>query len=1031
MKLRFFFTTIAWMALTATTAMAQTQRYADHSVLAQGQWAAIRIPATGIYQLTDSLLTAAGFDNPDKVRVYGYGGAWQPEVLTGDYLKATDDLPQVPVCQLSDGTRLFFAVGPVNWDSAEAATRLRNTYSDYGYYFLTESDAEPLLQDSATFVTAHYPHPNDYHALYEVDNYSWFHGGRTFFDEQVIDSKEPVHTYVLPAYSPDGKLFVSMSYHVYCDAEVSVNDLVVGHILVNEETVDSRFTDDYKSYPDDYSEAAMDVWKFDISGGLEKQNTITIRHLSGGDMHLDYIALNSTAPRQLSGLDATQLPVPEYVGSVANQDHHADGFADMVIIIPESRQLQAEAERLAQLHRDMDHMRVTVVTANELYNEFSSGTPDANAYRRYMKMLYDRATTPTEKPRFLLMFGDGAWDNRMLTSNWRNFSPKDFLLCYESANSFSETQCFVSDDYFCLLDDDEGDNMQQRDKGDVAVGRLPARTAEEARIMVDKIISYRKNEQAGAWQNIICMMGDDGNSNQHMNTAEVVARIVEAASPAYQINRVYWDAYKMVSSANGDTYPDITRLLKQQMKTGALVMNYSGHGGPKRLSHENVLQLKDFAEPTSMRLPLWVTASCDIMGYDGQDQNLGETAMLNPMGGAIAFFGTARTVYASKNQQINAAFMKYVLSEENGRRLTIGEAARKAKNEMVDEKKDLAENKLQYSLLGDPALVLAAPTLTATIDSINGQLVDDYPIRLTAGSTVTVAGHIENHPDFKGMATITVRDAEEIVYGNINNPSGKGNDTAFVFTNRPSTLYMGNDSIVDGRFRFTFAIPLDISYSDGQGQILVYGVNEERSLMAHGQSCAFTMGSQDGIISGTSDGPSVRCYLDYDGFQNGGKTGETPFFYAQLYDEDGINVSGNGIGHDMELVVDGMMSRTYNLNDYFIYDFGDYRKGEVGFTIPMLSYGNHQLLFRAWDVLNNSTAVAIDFVVEPGYKFIQTGIHSVMNEEVFNRRRQMMSGDYYDAQGRHLGSEMPVRQGLYIYKSKTGITKKFFVKGNK
>ena len=1024
MRIRLLLATIAWVTLTVPDMWAQKERYADHSVLAQGQWATIRIPSTGFYQLTDSLLTAAGFTNPDKVRVYGYGGAWQPEVLTGEYLKATDDLPQVPVCQLSDGRRLFFAVGPVNWDSPEAPRRLLNTYSNYGYYFLTESNDEPLLQDSATFVAAHYPHPNDYHALYEVDNYSWFHGGRNLFDEQILNSKEDELTYSLPAYSPSGQLYVSMSYNVYCDAEVLMNDSLVGHILVSKETTD-------RSYPDVYSVAAMDVWIFDIPGGLKQENKVTIRHLSGGDMHLDYIALNSSEPRPFTVQEGSSLPVPEYVGPVANQDHHADDFVDMVIIIPASRQLQGEAERLAQLHRDMDGYRVRVVPADELYNEFSSGTPDANAYRRYLKMLYDRAENENDKPRFLIMFGDGAWDNRMLTPSWRGYSPEDYLLCYESENSFSETQCFVSDDYFCLLDDNEGDNMQQRDKGDVAVGRLPARTAAQAKVLVDKIVSYRKNEYAGAWQNTICVMGDDGNNNQHMNTAEIVAQIVESHSPAYLVKRIYWDAYQMVTGTTGNTYPDITRLLQQQMQNGALVMNYSGHGGPKILSHEKVLRLNDFAEPTSLRLPLWVTASCDIMGYDGQDENIGETAVLNPEGGAIAFFGTARTVYARKNQLINAAFMDFVLGEENGKRLTIGEAARKAKNKILDEKMDLDENKLQYSLLGDPSLVLAAPTLTAVVDSINGKVVDETPVRLAAGSTVTVSGHIEDYPDFKGQGTISVRDVEEIVYGHINSPSVKEPDTAFVFTDRPNTLYTGSDSIVNGRFRFTFAIPLDISYSDGLGQILVYGVNEEHTLMAHGQTTAFTMGSKDGIISGVGDGPSVKCYLDYEDFHNGGTTNETPFFYAQLYDEDGINVSGNGIGHDMELIVDGMMGRTYNLNDYFIYEFGDYRKGEVGFSIPMLSFGPHQLLFRAWDVLNNSTAVSIDFDVEPGFKFVQTAVKGVMNEEVFERRRQMMAGDYYDASGRHLGSQMPVRQGLYIYKSKTGIVKKFFVKGNK
>ena len=1040
MSLRKLFAAIVFIGLQTSTIMAQP-RYADNSVLATGHWSMIRIPATGFYELTDSLLSLAGISDPSRARLYGYGGAWQPEVLTGDYLTATDDLPQVPVCQLNDGRRLFFANGPVNWDTSGPSRRLRNPYSDYGYYFLTESDEAPLLKDSTTFFSEHYPHANNYHSLYEVDNYAWFHGGRNLFDFEVLKPGVS-HKYQLPAYSTSGTLFVSMSYNGYCDADVLVNDSVVGQIVLDMYNTNNVFSgSEMKAFTDQYAAAASDIWTFDIRKGLRDKNTVTIRQTSGADMRLDYISLSSTQPRPFDKPMTTTYPVPEYVGYVANQNHHADDFADMIIIIPASRKLQAEAERLAQLHRDMDGMRVNVVPADELYNEYSSGTPDPNAYCRYVKMLYDRAQEQKDKPRFLVLFGDGAWDNRMLTPERRSESRSDFLLCYESENSFSETLCYVSDDYYCMLDDGEGGDLLSQDMRDVAVGRLPARDAMQAKILVDKIESYRKNETAGAWQNTICLMADDGDDNMHMNDEEWVAdSVIAYTSPDFLVNKIYWDVYKKVKTAIGETNPGSRSRIKQQMQNGALIMNYSGHGGATNLSIERVIQTEDFAEPTSLRLPLWVTASCDIMPFNTQEANLGETAMLNPNGGAIAFFGTTHTVYARKNRLINTAFMKYVLEETDGRLNTIGEAVMKAKNYLIDNNlhfkhlptdKDYEENKLQYTLMGDPALTLHVPTLTAVVDSINGQAVGQGTIQLLAGSAVTIVGHIEDHPDFKGFATVTIRDVEETLTGLINTPKDNGINKPIVFKTRPNIICTGTDSITDGKFKVSCAIPLDISYGDGEGQILVYAASDDRTLLAHGQDCHFTMVSDNFLLSGNGEGPQVDFYLDYEGFQDGGQTQPTPFFYARLSDDDGINASGNGIGHDMELIIDGVMNRTYSLNDYFVYEFGDYRRGEVGFRIPWLPVGKHQLVFRAWDVLNNSTTVKLNFEVVSSSNYSPVGIRNIMNEDIFARRKQTMQGTYYDASGRYIGHQMPTRQGLYIYKSPTGMTKKFVVKGNK
>ena len=949
-------------------------RYVDHSVLQSGIWAKIRIPASGIYQLSGSLVRKCGFSDISKVKIYGYGGALQPEMLTGDYLVATDDLKEVPTYTVGD-RKLFYGVGPVTWESDSATTRIRNNYSDYGYYFLTDTgDEEPLTISEEEFKATYYPMADDYHSLYEVDDYAWFHGGRKLFDKTLYTIGNS-QTYTLTSGSTSGTLSVALSYDGYFEASVYVNDQEVGQIVVSKSTVSaSKNTKDVIDFVDDYSKAADHTWTFPLEGIQTGSNTIKITQISGASVRLDYLALTSQQPKAMPDLSSASIPTPEYVYHITNQDHHADAPVDMVIIIPTTQKWLSEAERIKTLHETKDGLRVRIVPADELYNEFSSGTPDANAYRRYLKMFYDKAETEADMPRYLLLFGDGAWDNRMLISDWRNCNPDDFLLCYESENSFSEVSCYVSDDYFCLLDDEEqiqqqsGRSLTYLGKPDVAVGRFPVRTVEEAKILVDKTVGYANNEHAGAWQNTLMFMGDDGNNNAHMKTADKVAKTLQDAYPAFNIKKVYWDAYTRQSSSTGNSYPDATTLIKSQMAEGALMMNYSGHGISYGLSHEFVLRLPDFEEPTSMHLPLWVTASCDIMAFDGQEENIGETAMLNKKGGAIAFFGTTRTVYANYNELINLGFSQYVLGSTNGVRNTIGEAVRLTKCDLVEFRKDITPNKLQYTLLGDPALVLAAPTQNIVIDEINGlPLKEASTVHLAAGSIAKVTGHVANGQTvdeaFNGIITASVRDAEETVVCRLNDPADA--DDPFTFQDRTKTLYSGSDSIRNGVFTFTFAVPKDISYTDGAGLMTLYAVNQAKTGTAHGENSSFILNGSSTVLN-DSIGPSIYCYLNTKSFKNGNKVHTTPYFVAELYDDNGINASGSSIGHDLELIIDGDMSKTYNLNSYFNYEFGDYRSGTLGFSIPKLDYGHHKLLFRAWDVLNNSSTAELNFEVAKG-----------------------------------------------------------------
>ena len=977
------------------------ERYAESSVLKEGTWVKIRVPSTGIYQLTDELIRRAGFSSLSKVKIYGYGGELQPEKLTGDYLTETDDLTELPTCEVG-GRRLFYGVGPVSWDSHHL--RVRNPYSNYGYYFLTENDDEPALLTQDVFLQNYYPAMDNYCSLYEVDDYAWFHGGRNLYDsKELAAAKSYSYTVASTGTSAEGTLTVSLSAADGATVDVTLNDVSVGSVVMS-------------------ANSSLEMMRtaqstFNVSN-LQASNTIVLTPRAGsGTVRLDYISTYATQPTTAPDLTQT-YSTPEIVGRITNQNFHASTAADMVIVIPTSQKLLTQAQRLKTLHEQYDGLRVTIAPADELFNEFSSGTPDANAYRRYLKMLYDRAETDADMPRYLVLFGDGAWDNRMVLSEWSTCSPDDFLLCYESENSYSETNCYVSDDYFCILDDNEGGDLVSSDKADVAVGRISARTPDEAKIAVDKIESYLKNGEAGAWQNIVCFMGDDGNQNAHMADADSVAKSVEILYPKLLVKRIMWDAYTRVTSSTGNSYPDVTRLIKQQMQQGALMMNYSGHGRADAMSHEYVLRLSDFQVATSLRLPLWMTASCDIMPFDGQEENIGETAFFNSKGGAIAFYGTTRTVYQSYNRLMNLAFTRNVLSrDDDGKPLPIGEAIRLTKNELITSRQDLSPNKLQYTLLGDPALRLAIPTRNISVDSINGTaLTDGTTLTLKAGSKATVTGHVlneENNSDetFNGTMTAVVRDVREQIVCKLNDTSKDGAEEPFVYYDRPNTVYSGSGYVTNGRFTFSFAIPKDIKYSDLDAQMNLYAVNKEKTIQANGICNSLVLNGSDTQGQSTV-GPNIYCYLNSTSFTNGGSVNTTPYFVAEVSDEDGINASGSGIGHDLQLIIDGDLSKTYSLNDYFQFDFGSYTKGRVGYSIPALTYGQHKLQFRAWDILNNSSTAELTFQVEKGLEplfldvecspnpaRIQTTF-TIVHDRVGSQMDIML--DVYDTSGRHL-----------------------------
>ena len=943
--------------------------YAEHSLLASGKWAKIRVSSSGVYQLTDATVRQAGFSNINKVKIYGYGGNLQNEALYANDLARTDDLKEVPQCVVG-GKHLFYAKGPVSWTSNSSTVRRRNPYSDYGYYFITQSDEEPATVDSATFVSSFYPSPDDYHSLYEVDGYSWYNGGRNLFDPTPISvggSQQVVITNTTG--SQKGRLTVNVSAGGNNQIRILLNGKELGTLNVPILQ---------------YCKAGQVGGTYSLDNlRIDAKDTVTIVNVSGEIARLDYVSMAWEKAIPLPNLSGSH-PAATYVKNIANQDLHADGQADLVIIIPASRTLLKQALRLKEFHESHDGMRVNIVAADQLYNEFSSGTPDANAYRRYLRMLQDRAATEADMPKYLLLFGDCVWDNRMLTADCKRFDPDDFLLVYESENSFSETVCYAGDSWMGILAEGAGSDAR-RELQDVGVGRFPVTTVAEAKIMVDKTINYSKNQNGGAWQNTIMFMGDDGNDNIHMKDVDSVANSVGRDYPNFLIKKVMWDAYTRESSATGNTYPEVSKIIRQQQANGALVMDYGGHGNATLISHESVLGLSDFSESRTSNLPLWVTAACDIMPFDGVTETIGESAVLNEKGGAVAFYGTARTVFTSANKYINHAFMKRVLSLQDGKPIALGEAHRLAQNDVMlgtnryptptredpnktSPEQDNSENHLQYSLLGDPALSLNLPTAQVVVDEIDGVAVGSGTMpTVKAGSVIKMKGHVAGVEGFNGVVTATVRDTQEEITCKLNNTSGDGAEVAFKYLDRTKTLYHGSDSIRNSSFELTFAVPKDINYADGQGMINLYALNTDKTVRANGSCDQFIVGGS-AEAKNDSVGPSIYCYLNSPSFVDGGNVNSTPYFVAEIKDKDGINAAGSGIGHDLQLVIDGDMAKTYTLNNNFSYDFGTYTSGSTFYSIPELEEGPHRLQFRAWDIQNNSSTAVLHFNVVKGLR---------------------------------------------------------------
>lgn len=1004
-----------------TSAWADSSRYASESVLNSGKWVKIQVAEDGIYKLTAADLKKMGFSNLDKVAVYGYGGWPLDEDFSTTYI---DDVPEVAVWRSADYL-LFYGKGPRKWEyssSDKSFIHTNNPYSNYGYYFVSEKETTGRTMEkaaSAAGATLQVTTFDDY-VLHEEELVSVNSSGRELYGESFTSTLSRDFTISVPGITNDegkatlsfisrgngtitmnvdGNALISGSVSVPSDeyevarelyrerawmadkgetVKVNIGYSTTGHKNVHLNYFRLQMKRQLKVY-DNYTffrslsargnasrfviqGADASTLVFDVTDGVNPQQMET--SLNGTELSFSIPA--SASLREFVVVKPSQIKAPVTVGEVVNQNLHALPQQDMIIIAQPN--FTTQAERLAEAHRTKDNLTVRVVTPESIYNEFSSGTPDATAYRRFMKMFYDRQTSEADAPKYLLLFGDGSFDNRKLTSAWKSVDMSNMLLTYQTENSLS-SQSYVIDDYFGFLDDADNKKSLQNKKLCLGIGRFPIRTVEQATQMVDKVISYMENRNIGSWKNNLCFMADDGSNTdgfmtEHMEFADQLAGYVESEHPEFLVNKLYYDAYKKDMTAG--TYPDVRSGLQKLLKDGLLLFNYTGHGGTTALSDEKVLTQTDINQFTYTHLPVWVTATCDFTRFDDLNTSAGEDVFLNKSSGGIALFTTVRVAYSRPNFPINDNVIRNLFERNNGRRRTLGEVMQATKNTLS------SVYKLGFCLIGDPAVKIAYPEFGMKVTTVNGQSVDGNSISFKALEKITVEGEVLDASgqlvtDFTGIVNPTVKDSKVTVTCLKN--SNKDDSPAFTFTDYPNTIFIGNDSVRNGKFSFTFTVPKDISYSNLQGKMNLYAVDTESGNEAQGNFDNFIVGGTSDTAETDTIGPEIRAlYLNDTTFVDGGQVNTTPYFVAELWDKSGVNITGSSVGHDMMLVIDESTVLSYNLNSYYELLPGEDGTGIVKFPIPALEPGKHTAEFWVWDILNNSTVRTFTFEVVEGLK---------------------------------------------------------------
>lgn len=1014
-----------------------TDTYAESSRLASGKWVKISVNQSGIYLLTEQQLRQWGFNDPTKVKVYGYGAMRLPERLDNSYI---DDLPQTPSEYIAGRGIVFFGEGPVTATNVDTKyfRPVQNPFTLLGYYFLTENEENRLTPQPNSTSTPTAENPTSFFqemAFHEQELYSLGNAGYLLVGEDFKYTTTQYFTIDLPGIDTSASVFMEASFVA---KTLSTSSTI--HYSIDDTSLPSGSGDRiaYSNDSEKHGEEGLSRKEFSVGSsrvkvGVSFQNSGTVTSanlnyisltysrkltledgnkifyssngkngfsLAGADADtrvwdittpLDASAMNLSTPtngvatwslqrtgtrRYAAWKPSSNFLQAVYVEEVKNQNLHALPATDMVIFTVAA--WKDQAERLAEFHRNdpIDPLNVTVLTPQQIYNEFSSGAPDVQSFRKLLKMLYDRQAS-TDKPlRFALFMSRPVCDIRQLTEYGKGLGAT-FLPAWFTDRGLYDNDSYSTDDIFGFLDDQSGTSTSS-DRLRIAVGRIPATSQSDAKTAIDKIERYYSKMPKSNWKNNIIVTADDEDAGIHMTHAEWFSNYVSTSNGGNNsfIKKLYIDQYERSSNICEEARQVFYRYLDE----GAMFWFYTGHANSTSMTAESLVTYSDLNNLYLRHWPVVYAATCNFMRWDSPSISGAEILYKNPNGGVIAGISATRAVYIPNNGNLSAAMGRSLLArDEKGNFRTLGESYMRAKNDYMDEThKDTSgnpaplprsdSNKLRYALMGDPALRLTIPSSEIILDRIDKTNLpiapDQEPPCLMARQQTSIDGHIANNngaiiADFNGQIVATIYDAEQTI-----TTQGYNLDDPFIFEQQGGRLVVGNAIVKDGKFTIPVNMPSEVTNNYRNAAINLYAYEDNNGREAVGVNRDFFVYGTDYNATPDTVAPSINAlYLNHPSFISGDKVNNSPMVIAQISDDRAINLSTAGIGHQMGLYLDNGNKTYTDVADYFTPNSDGTPGGTIAYPLEGLAVGAHSLRLRVWDTAPNSADASIDFIV--------------------------------------------------------------------
>lgn len=676
----------------------------------------------------------------------------------------------------------------------------------------------------------------------------------------------------------------------------------------------------------------------------------------------DYVAFSGNDLLQPRIESNSQLANQNLKGTIFSDSQGQFQDVDYLLITPQL--FKQQAERLAEINRFHNNLTVKVITLQEIYNEFSTGSQDIAAIRNFVRYVYNNASTDENRVKYIGLFGDASYDYKDRIRNNTNFVPSWFSL-----NSRSVTSSLISDDFYGVMSVNEG-TLAAPDRLDIAIGRMLADSPQRAKEIVDKIEAYYSDESFGSWRNNILLVSDDVDQPFErilQQTTDDVATDVRAEKPFFNSIKVHADSFQQLTSSGGDRYPEVNDAFRNAIDVGVLVVNYFGHGGELGLADERIFDINDSQEVNNnCRFNCFITVTCEYTKYDNPDlQTAGEFTYWNTNGGAIGLITTTRQIFVTVGTNYNEVLEDYLFAYGSNDYPTMAEALRLTK---LDPSLAGQPQKRLVHFIGDPAMTLAVPRPSIRLTHINDTPITETTDVLQAlgrvklsGEVVDVSGNIINN--YNGVLTATVFDKDIQRRTLANDGTADANGVIFLdFTTLGEILFKGQASVTNGQFDFNFVVPRDVSIPVGQGKVSFYAKRNNVLEDQTGHSFDIQVGGINENAEEDNIGPNINLFMNDENFVSGGITNESPTLIANLQDDNGINTA-SGIGHDISAILDGDETNPIVLNDYYEASLDDFTNGTVTFAFRDLEPGIHTLTLKAWDVYNNSSTSEIQFEV--------------------------------------------------------------------